>query len=107
MSGTAPECTYIPTYRCGDTVVEAMQWPAGDSYQEVCQRAAIHRWVWANDGHTWVTTPKSDPDDVHVTLETINERVRINDEDWIIRGVLNTFYRCDPETFAVTWELVQ
>lgn len=90
-------------YSSGDTLVEAMQWSSGDSYAEVCQRAAIHRWVWDNDGHTWVTTPKANPDDVHVQLETITGTERINSGDWVIRGALNTFFRCDPETFQATW----
>lgn len=90
-------------YTCADTVIEAAQWPSGESYDEVCQRAAIHRWVWDNDGHTWVTFAKADPDDVFVTLEAIEGNTRINAGDWIIRGALNTWFRCDPDTFAKTW----
>jgi hypothetical protein len=87
-------------YQCGDTVVEAMQWPEGDSYSDVCKRAAIHRWVWDNDGHTWVTFAKANPDDVFVALETLEGNVRVDAGDWILRGVLNVFYRQDAETFA-------
>jgi hypothetical protein len=83
-----------------------MQWPTGESYAEVCQRAAIHRWVWGNDGHTWVTFAKADPDDVYVALETLVGNVRIDAGDWILRGVLNGFYRATPEAFAANFRPV-
>lgn len=96
----SPYVASIRQYRCGDTVVEAAQWPTGDSYSEVCARASIHRWVWDNDGHTWVTTPKANPDDVYVSLETLKGNVRVDGGDWIVRGALNTFFRLDAEAFA-------
>lgn len=96
----------IPRYQCGDTVVEAMQWPCGDGYASVCKRAAIHRWVWGNDGHTWVTFNKADPDDVYVALETLDGNVRVDADDWIVRGVLNVFYRMDNAAFWADFEAV-
>lgn len=96
----------VPKYQCGDTIVEAMQWPHGDSYSEVCKRAAIHRWVWDNDGRTWVTFAKANPDDVYVALEALDGNVRVDGGDWILRGVLNVFYRQDDETFAADFRAV-
>jgi hypothetical protein len=95
MASVRPE-----KHQCGDTIVEAMQWPTGSTYRDVCQRAAIHRWVWDNDCHTWVTHAKSNPDDVYVTLETLEGNMRLHPGDWVIRGVLNIFYRQDAEAFA-------
>lgn len=96
----------VKAYQCGDTVVEAAQWPCGSSYSSVCQRAAIHRWVWDNDGHTWVTFAKANPDDVYVALETLDGNVRVDADDWIVRGVLNVFYRLDAAAFAADFRPV-
>ncbi|MCC9182583.1 hypothetical protein [Mycolicibacterium mageritense] len=86
--------------------IEAMQWPddGDDSYAAVCQRAAIHRWVWDNGGKTWVVTPESDPADVHVVVETLEGQMRISPGDWVIRGVKGEFYPCKPDIFAATYD---
>lgn len=74
--------------------VEAMRWPTDDEcgYAAVCRRADIHRWVWRNGGRTWVVTPKANPSDVHVTLQTLEDDKRIGSGD-----------RCEPDIFEQTY----
>lgn len=89
--------------------IEAMQWPADDgddSYAAVCQRAAVHRWVWGNGGKTWVVTPATDRQDVHVVVETLEGNMRISAGDWVIRGVQGEFYPCKPDIFAATYDSI-
>lgn len=95
-------------FRMKPVEIEAMQWPEDDdvSYPAVCQRAAVHHWVWDNGGRTWVATPRSDPQDVHVMVETLEGRRRISPGDWIIRGTRGEFYVCKPGPFADLYEEV-
>ncbi|MEN4419785.1 hypothetical protein VXD82_02045 [Mycobacteroides chelonae] len=86
------------------TPLETMQWPDDQDhdYDAVCQRAAIHRWVWANGGKTWVVMPKATPEDVHVVLETPQGRQRIKPGDFIIRDKAGEFclYQVPARTFV-------
>jgi hypothetical protein len=43
---------------------------------------------------------------VYVALETLVGNVRIDAGDWILRGVLNGFYRATPEAFAANFRPV-
>lgn len=97
-------------YRKKPVEVEAARWPEdGDtSYASVCQRADIHRWVWAGGGKTWVVSPKT-PDDgtgVHVVIETLEGNMRIGSGDYVIRGIKGEFYPCKADIFEASYDKV-
>jgi hypothetical protein len=89
--------------------IEAMQWPEGDdtTYDSVCRRAAVHRWVNDNGGKTEVIGDSVGDDcDIYAAIVTLEGNMRISGGDYIIRGVQGEFYPCKPDIFAATYEAV-
>lgn len=90
-------------YRKKPVVVEAMQWPDAESYESVCQRAAIHRWVNGNGHQTEVV---DDNGDIYAAVVTLEGKMRIGPGDYVIRGISGEFYPCKPDIFEASYEAV-
>ena len=43
----------------------------------------------------------------HLVIATLEGRMRVEWDDWIIRGVAGELYPCKPEIFAATYEAVE
>lgn len=39
-------------------------------------------------------------------IETLEGRMRVNNGDWIIKGINGEFYPCNPDIFEATYEVV-
>lgn len=49
---------------------------------------------------------KEDSEGVFVVIETLEGDMKVNDGDFIIKGVNGEFYPCKPDIFAKTYEEV-
>lgn len=92
-------------YRKKPVEIEAEQWPDdGDtSYDALCQRAKIHRWIKDNGGKTQVVNHMGD---IYSAIITLEGEMRISSGDFVIRGVQGEFYPCKPDIFEATYEPV-
>ena len=45
--------------------------------------------------------------DWEITIPTLEGDMKVNDGDWIIRGVKGEFYPCKPDIFEATYEAVE
>jgi hypothetical protein len=97
----------VQRFRKKPVEIEAMQWPADvdDSYESVCQRAAIHRWVNDNGGKTDVG-PHANLPTSGAHIITLEGAMKIGGGDYVIRGVQGEFYPCKPDIFDATYEAV-
>lgn len=48
-----------------------------------------------------------DPAKSHITIPTLEGKMRADAGDWIIRGVHGELYPCKPDIFAATYEPVE
>lgn len=83
-------------YRKKPVEIDAMQW-----HTERGAYAAIEpvKWVEANGGQYRI-----DPANGGLYIITLEGEMRVQDGDFIIRGVNGEFYPCKPDIFAKTYE---
>jgi hypothetical protein len=100
----------MPRFRKRPVVIEAMQF---DGEQE--SRNALLAWMGVSGGTArhWAhrderrasngeISQSYDPE--HLTIATLEGKMRADLGDWIIRGVQGEFYPCKPDIFAATYE---
>lgn len=93
-------------------VIEAMQFDGA-----VGSRNELLAWIGVNGGTArhWAhrdelrapngeVSQSYDPE--HLTISTLEGRMRADLGDWIIRGVAGEFYPCKPDIFEATYEPV-
>ena len=44
---------------------------------------------------------------VYLTIETLEGNMKINNGDWIIKGITGEFYPCKPDIFEKTYDKVE
>lgn len=89
--------------------IEAMQFTGGRE-----NAARIIQWAegirhWSHQDELRVSNGEIarsyDPE--HLTVHTLEGRMRADLGDWIIKGVAGEFYPCKPDIFAATYEQVE
>lgn len=84
-------------YRKKMVDVEARQLTGGN-------HSEITAWVTANGGVAGQgAAPSGEP---CLYLETPEGLMRVNNDDWVIRGVQGEFYLCKPDVFGETYDYV-
>lgn len=86
--------------------VEAMQWPDDEdaTYESVCKRAAIHRWVNSSGGKTNVVNVDGD---IYAVMAGSEGDMRISPLSWIIKGGDGRFYPCNDRVFRAAYDPVE
>lgn len=79
-------------YRKLPVVIEARQ--TGQDYDEDC---AIMEWCGGS---------LTDEGNRLFYIHTLEGDMAVSSGDWVIKGVADEFYPCDPEVFAATYEEV-
>ena len=84
-------------YRKKPVVIEAYQW-TGDNTQEIINFVSL-------DGK--LSAEGSDNAIPHLYIDTLEGRMTVTKNDWIIKGVQGEFYPCKPDIFEATYEEVE
>ncbi len=79
-------------FRKKPIVIEAVQWTGSQESIAALQAFAGH-WISFGSAYPVVTT--------------LEGGVRINKDDWIIRGIKGEFYPCRADIFEATYEEVK
>ena len=87
-------------FRKRPVVIEAMQIPLDQALGSLEAWGRLASWL-GPDG-PWKMTG-----DGGVNLKTLEGTMRGDPGDWIIRGIKNELYPCEPDIFAATYELVE
>lgn len=92
----------MPKFRKKPVVIEAVQWKAGpfggDGRRHGGNESEINRFVsgsvlcWSSEGYPCIST--------------LEGMMRVEPDDWIIKGVKGEFYPCKPDIFAATYDEV-
>jgi len=86
-------------YRKRPVVIEAMHYAGGGNFHN--SGGALPEWLWeAFEAETITTTGGADP----IYIATLEGRMEVGVDDWIIRGVQGELYPCKPDIFAQTYE---
>jgi hypothetical protein len=80
-------------------VIEAMQFNGLISYLEIIEWMKSH-------GDTNALANEVKYSEPLMLIQTLEGTMAANSGDWIIRGVKNEFYPCNPDIFEETYELV-
>lgn len=78
-------------FRKKPVVIEAMQW---DGTLGCVRRIAS----WSRDKVKMAYT--------ELYIETLEGRMTVSENDWVIKGVQGEFYPCKPDIFEATYEAV-
>jgi len=78
-------------YRKKPIVVEARQFRPGDPN-------GVAEWMGA------VRVDPTAPPTGRLFIQTLEGTMRVDNFDWVIRGVKGEFYPCKPDIFAATYE---
>lgn len=93
----------MPKYRKKPVVIEAIQWNGKNlEYIETFANGAVSHYI---EDSAW-QVGKGIPHCI-VTIHTLEGDMRVEDGDYIIRGVNGEFYPCKPDIFAKTYEKVE
>ncbi len=79
-------------YRKKPVVIEAEQYD-GENYQYLID--------WIGDDAVYLDQAGN------LSIRTLEGRLHVTQDDWIIKGVKGEFYPCKPDIFAATYELVE
>jgi hypothetical protein len=96
----------MPQYRKKPVVIEARQyWGDAAATVEWINTAGGSAQYWSfQPAGTW---PVRDAVPAHITIDTLEGKMRAVEGDWIIRGVQGEFYPCKPDIFDQTYEPVE
>ena len=82
----------INTYRKKPVVIQAACWHGG-----IAEAHRIVDWITENGGDAMFVGGK-------LTIKTLEGRMEVSRNDYVIRGVAGEFYPCKPEIFDATYE---
>jgi hypothetical protein len=85
-------------YRKKPVVIEAQQLTK-DSADKVFS------WVWENSINRICRLMRNESS-FHMEIETLEGKMRADENDWIIKGIKGEFYPCKPDIFEATYEAV-
>lgn len=91
------EKTGVMKVRKKPVEVEAIQWK-GNNLSEVGP--------FVTNGQLYVESSAYDSFVVHLSIQTLEGKMTVNEGDWIIRGVKGEYYPCKPDIFEETYEIV-
>lgn len=83
-------------YRKKPVVIEATQWRSGKfdgNAPDWVETAALDGSIYRKGGN--------------LVIKTLEGDMRVEDGDWIIRGVAGELYPCKPDIFDKTYEVVE
>ena len=84
----------MPKFRKKPVVIEAVQYLGKTNVDEICKFVGAENMVVASE------LP-------HITIVTLEGKMKAQLEDWIIKGVKGEFYPCKPDIFEATYEPVE
>jgi hypothetical protein len=82
----------MPKFRKKPVVIEAVQFDGS-----ALKAAEIEAWSGGKCCYT---------DSDGMVIDTLEGRLYVSDDDWVIRGVQGEFYPCKPDIFALTYDEV-
>lgn len=96
-------------YRKKPVEVEAMQLFQSDFdfvYKEAVAKDRLLHGFYHDfmGGKVWLVRDKKGI--VKAAIDTLEGSMRINDGDWLIKGIKGEFYPCKPDIFEATYEAV-
>lgn len=86
-------------YRKRPVVIEAFLWTGGPDQTEDPE--------WIGDAIRRGDVYYQGGDEPHLTIETLEGKMRANVGDYIIKGVKGEIYPCKPDIFWATYETVE
>lgn len=97
----------MKTYRKKPVTVQAVQFRRGLTAPE-----ANHIFQWIEQSMGTCPPPgfgkgvgvTIDPGDGLIVIRTLEGDMKVDLDDWIIRGVVGEFYPCKPDIFAATYD---
>lgn len=90
-------------YRKKPVEVEAMQYPG---LREFAAAKRVIDWMNANDVK-YAKQVAAGQLDVALVIPTLEGDMRVDPDDWIIKGIKGEFYPCKPDIFEATYEKVE
>ena len=89
-------------YRKLPVVIKAMHYAGHGDFHD--SDGALPEWLWvAFETEIITTTGGRDP----IYINTLEGRMEVGINDWIIQGVQGELYPCKPDIFEATYELVE
>lgn len=93
----------IRRWRKKPVVIEAVQW---DGTAEGA--TPIINWILENDGTATYYGPgewdNGETGASYIRVSTLEGRMLVRKDDWVIRGIKGEFYPCKPDIFARIYE---
>lgn len=87
-------------FRKKPVVIEAVQFIGA-------QRGAAWSWAVANSPPDRKVSAVTDDKGHHMIIQTLEGDMRVDEGDWVIKGVRGELYPCKPEIFKETYEAVE
>ena len=89
-------------YRKKPVVVEAIQYKGEGNIGD--KRGDVPDWIWrALEEGFLKATNGTGP----LVIDTMEGKMTVSPNDWIIKGVIGEIYPCKPDIFEQTYELVE
>lgn len=83
-------------YRKKPVEIEAMQY---EGFRELQSTKRLIEWIDANGGEIVLNDG--------LTIHTLEGNMKVDVDDWVIKGVHGEFYPCKPDIFEATYEKVE
>ena len=92
----------MPQFRKKPVVIEAIQYSGKGNFHN--SQGRLPEWLWqAFENGSIITSGGKDP----IFIITLEGRMEVGIDDWIIRGVQGELYPCKPDIFEATYERVE
>lgn len=77
-------------------IISALQWTGAnlEAVKKFVPNDALVVWSWGNDK------------DAQIYIRTLEGKMKVDKEDWIIKGVKGEFYPCKPDIFEQTYDIL-
>jgi hypothetical protein len=91
----------MPYFRKKPVVIEAMHYAGNGNFHD--SKGMLPEWLWeAFENEVITTTDGRDP----IYINTLEGKMEVGVDDWIIKGVQGELYACKPDIFEATYEKV-
>lgn len=90
----------IKKYRKKPVVIEAIQW-TGNNLKEVIEFIDSE---FAYEPNTTYFTNKFSYNGTDLYINTLEGKMKVNQNDYIIKGIKGEYYPCKPDIFDETYE---